>query len=318
MTGPGPAAPEPADQYRSDPLSVRLVVSLYPRPWRERYRDEFCALLGDMTGGEPLPTRARLLGNAICGGLGARLVLLAERSRPGRRKEPVATVACAAIAFAVAAAGVTKMREGAAFDTAAHTHAAVAVSLGILRGAAALAGLAVLAGAVPLAWTVVRQLVVDRRHGLVVPLASGTVAPLGWIGAVWITAQLTAGHPGAEPNLIAVAALAVTGVGVMVTCAWAIITVIRRVRLPSRLLRAEIPAMTMLSVSAAAVTAADIAWGLALRSADAGLFHSDNGLISTPLAPNWAGSAMVLSAITAVITAATVRAVRQHSGPAAI
>jgi hypothetical protein len=318
MTRPGPAAPEPGDQYRSDPLSVRLVVSLYPRPWRERYRDEFCALLGDMTGGEPLPVRARLLGNAIRGGLGARLALLAERSLPGRRQEPVATVACAVIAFAVAIAVVAKMGEGAAFDAAAHTHMAVALSLRILRGAAALAGLAVLAGAAPLAWTVLRQLIVDRRPGLAVPLASGIVAPLGWTGAVWITAQLAGEHPGAEPNLVAVAALALSGLGVVVTCAWAIITVIRRVRLPSHLLRAEIPAMTVLSVSAAVVTAADIAWGLSLRSADARLFHSDNGLISTALAPNWAGSAMVLSAITAVMAAATVRATRQHSGPARI
>jgi hypothetical protein len=318
MTGPGPVSPGPADQPQRDPLLVRFAVSFYPRPWRERYRDEFCALLGDMTNGKPLPVRARLLGNAVRGGLGVRLILLAERGLPERRKEPVATVACAAIAFAVAVAGVAKMREGAAFDAAAHTHTAVAVSLGILRGAAALAGLAVVAGAAPLAWAVVRQLVVERRHGLMVPLASGTVAPLSWIGAVWITAQLAGRHPGAQPNLMAVAALAATGLGVVMTCAWAIITVIRRVHLPSRLLQAEIPAMTLLSVSAAAVTAADIAWGLALRSADAGLFYSDNGLISTPLAPNWAGSAMVLSAVTAAMAAATVRAARQHSGPAPI
>lgn len=318
MTGPGPVPPEPDDQHRSDPLSVRFVVSLYPRSWRERYRDEFCALLGDMTGGEPLPVRTRLLGNAIRGSLSTRLALLAERSLPDRRQEPVATVACAVIAFAVAIAGAAKMREGAGFDAVAHAHAAVAVSLGMMQGAAALAGLAVLVGAAPLAWTVLRQLIVDRRPGLAVPLASGVMAPLGWIGAVWITAQLAGVHPGAEPNLIAVAALALSGLGVMVTCAWAIVTVIRRVQLPTHLLQAEIPAMATLSVSAAAVTAADIAWGLALQSADAGLFHSDNGLVSTPLVPNWASSAMVLSAITAVMAAATVRAGRQHSGPSRI
>jgi hypothetical protein len=315
MTELGPVSPEPADQPRREPLTVRFVLSLYPRPWRERYRDEFCALLEDMTDGEPLPARARLLGNAIRGGLGARLALLAERGLPERRKEPVTTVACAAIAFAVVVAGVAKMREGAAFDAVARTHAAVALSLSVLRGAAALAGLAVLAGAAPLAWTVLRQLVVDRRPGLAAPLAVALVAPLGWLGAVWTAARLTGDHPGAGPNLIAVAALALSGLGVIVTCAWAIVTVIRRVRLPSRLLRAELPAMTMLSVSAATVTAADIAWGVALRSADAGLFHSDNGLVSTPLGPNWAGSAMVLSAITAVMAAANVRAVRQRSGP---
>ena len=76
--------------------------------------------------------------------------------------------------------------------------------------------------------------------------------------------------------------------------------------------------MAVLSLSMAGATAADIAWGLSIRSADNALFNSDNGLVSTPFAPNWAGSAMVLSAVTVIVFAATGRAARQTSAPSLI
>lgn len=47
--------------------------------------------------------------------------------------------------------------------------------------------------------------------------------------------------------------------------------------------------MTVLSVCMAVVTGADISWGLAVRSADSALFHSDNGLVATSMPPSWAG-----------------------------
>jgi len=60
----------------------------------------------------------------------------------------------------------------------------------------------------------------------------------------------------------------------------------------------------------AVVTGADLSWGLALRSADGALFHSDNGLVATSLPPSWAGGVLVLAA-------ATLRAGRELRTPAA-
>ena len=233
---------------------------------------------------------------------------------PDRSKEPLATIACAIVVFAVGVAGIAKMREGAVFSSVAHAHTAVGASLDVLRGAAALAGVAVLAGLVPLARTVLRQVIVDRRPGLIGPLAAGVLAPLAWFGVVWITAHLIGGNP-AGPDLIMILILALSGAAAVVTCAGAVIRLIRRAQLPGSLLRAEVPAMAVLSLSTAAATAADIAWGLSIRSADGALFNSDNGLVSTPFAPNWAGSAMILSAVTVIVFAATGRAARQPSAP---
>jgi hypothetical protein len=307
VTAPGPGDPE----HRPDPRPVWFVLSFYPRWWRQRYGEEFAALLTDLTESASRPARARLLANALRGGLTARLAPAAERVMPDRSKEPLATIACAIMVFAVGVAGVAKMREDAVFSAVAHEQAAVGTSLDILRGAAALAGIAVLAGLVPLAWTVLRQVIVDRRPGLIGPLAAGVLAPVGWFGFVWVTAQLIGGSP-AGPNLAVILLLAVSGAAAVVTCAGAVITLIRRAQLPSQLLRAEVPAMALLSLSMAVATAADIAWGLSIRSADNALFNSDNGLVATPFAPSWAGSAMVLSAVTVVVFAATARAARRR------
>ena len=45
--------------------------------------------------------------------------------------------------------------------------------------------------------------------------------------------------------------------------------------------------MAILSLCMTVAAVADIGWGLAVRGADTALFHSDNGLVATPLAPNW-------------------------------
>lgn len=118
-------------------------------------------------------------------------------------------------------------------------------------------------------------------------------------------------HRFSGPNITAALIFIVLGAGVAAICAWAAITVIRRADLTPRLLRGEVIPMAILSLCMTVATAADIAWGLAVRAADTALFHSDNGLIATPLAPNWAGTTIVLAAAAAVTATATVRASRQ-------
>lgn len=235
----------------------------------------------------------------------------------GRIRGSIAVAACTAMVFAAAITGLAKMREGPAFGAVAHGSATVAATVDVLRAATVLAGLAVLAGALPIAWTVIRQAATSRRPDLIRPLAVGPAAAGGWLALASITARLSAGtHLHSRPDIPAVAIFLFLGAGAAVACVWAAITVIRRAHLTPRLLRAEVIPMAVLSLCMTAATAADISWGLALRAADAALFHSDNGLISTPLAPNWAGSTVVLAAAAAVTATATVRAARQLPRPA--
>jgi hypothetical protein len=321
MTRPQPGATghgrDSVDDPR-DPLLVRAILNLYPRPWRERYGEEFASLLTDLTAASPRPGHVRLIADAASGALDARLHPPGGSTMPERIRRHITAAMCAAFAFAIAIASLAKMREGPAFGAATRGHAAVAVSLDILRGAAVVAAVMVLAGALPLAWTAIRQAATARQADLIRPLAIGPAAVTGWLAVAWTTAGW-AGQPGAHsgPNIAAVTALTVLGAAAGGAVVWAAAAVIRRADLTPRLLRAEVLPMAVLSVCMATATGADISWGLAIRAAGSGLFQSSNGLIATPLAPNWAGSALVLAAATAVTAAATMRAARQLLLPAA-
>ena len=303
----------PGTQGTDDPLFVHAVLRLYPPPWRERYGEEFACLLTDMTASSSRADRIKLIADAANGALRAHLHPLGSTSTRGRIRTSLATVACAAMAFAIAVLGVGKMKEGSAYGRAAHAHAVVAASAGVLRGAAIAAGITVTAAAVPLAWSVVRQAVATRRADLIRPLATGPAAVAGWLAIAWITAR---SHRHAQsqsgPDMTAVTVIVLLGAAAAAACAWAAVVLLRRADLAPRLLRAEILPMGVLSACMALATGADIGWGISIWRTDQALFRSgSDGLLATPLAPSWAGSALVLAGVTAVAAAATVRAVRQ-------
>jgi hypothetical protein len=200
---------------------------------------------------------------------------------------------------------------------AAREHAAIGASFDILRAAAFLAGVAVLAGVLPVAWIVIRQAVTARRMDLIRPLVIAPAAVLGWLLLVLVIARLF-GHQQVHSaaNIVAVTIVFLLGVAAAAACAWAAVAIVRRADLAPRLLRTEIVPMAVLTICMAVVTGADISWGLALRTADSALFHSNNGLVATSMPPSWAGGVVVLAAVTVVTAAATLRAARSLRAPA--
>ena len=300
-----------------DPLFVRAVLRLYPRPWRDRYGAEFASLLIDMTGAASWPARASLLADAASGALDARLNSLGGRTMPDPIRRSIATVACAVMVFAIAGTGFQKMTEYPDFRDAARAHAAIGVSFDILQAAAILAGVAVLAGALPIAWSVIRQAVTARRRDLILPLIIAPAAVIGWLAVTRIVVSLTR-HPPVHsgPNIAAVTVIALLGAAVAVVCAWAAVAVLRRADLAPGILRPQVVPMAVVGACMAVATGADLSWGLAVRAADGALFRGDNGLVATPLPPSWAGGVVVLAAVTVVTAVATVRAARALRVPA--
>jgi hypothetical protein len=294
-----------------DPRLVRAVLSLYPRRWRDRYGDEFAALLIDLADAAPWPARACLLANAVSGALDARLNPPGGSTMPDRIRRSMATAACTAVVFAIAGAGFQKMTEYPDFQAAARQHAAIGTSFDILRIAAIVAGLAVLAGALPIAWIVIRQVVTARRTDLIRPLVLAPAAVICWLAIVLAIVRLS-GHSqvNSAANIAAVATVLLLGVTAAAACGWAAVAIVQRADLAPRLLRTEVLPMAVLSLCMAVVTGADFSWGLAVRATDGALFHSDNGLVATSLPPSWAGGVVVLLAATVVTAAATVRAAR--------
>jgi short-chain Z-isoprenyl diphosphate synthase len=55
-----------------DPRYIRVILGCYPPRWRERYGEEFAALLTDLVAGSSRAARMRLLADAIGGGVAAR------------------------------------------------------------------------------------------------------------------------------------------------------------------------------------------------------------------------------------------------------
>jgi hypothetical protein len=235
---------------------------------------------------------------------------------PDRIRRSIAIVACAVVAFSIAGAGFQKMTEYPEFRAAARQHAAIATSFDILRAAAIIAGVAALAGALPLAWSIVGQAIAARRAEEIRLLVIPPAAVIGWLAIAVIIAR-SFRHPQVHSAAnIATAAIALLGAAAAAACAWAAIALLRRADLAPRLLRPQVVPMAVLSVCMAVVTAADISWGLALRTADGALFHSDNGLVATSLPLSWAGGVVVLAAATVVAAVATARAARELRAPA--
>src|SRR5579859_5161347 len=100
------------------------LLRLYPSAWRERYGDEFAALL------EAQPTSVALVLDVMRAALDARWLATTGRVTHmlTRLRATTITIFCAYIAFVVAGMGYQKMTEYADFNAAGQTHAAIGVS----------------------------------------------------------------------------------------------------------------------------------------------------------------------------------------------
>jgi hypothetical protein len=295
-----------------DPIEVdraRLVAGLlrlYPASWRERYADEFAAVLvASLADGA---RRWRLAADVAAGALDAhaqRRFDLGGSPMPERIRRAASIAFCASVVFAIAGSAFAKMTEDPVFTTAARDHAAVGWSFDVVYGGAILAGLAVLAGALPVLAAVVREALAGRRDLrrllLVPPAAVGA-----WVGLVLLVTQVAHRTPG--PDFGAFFAVAGSGILVAARSAGALLAAAHRIELPVRVLRAEWLPMGALSLAMAAVTVAGLVWGLALQARAPSLFQSAAGVVSTSLALTWAASVAVMGLASAAAGAATVRA----------
>jgi hypothetical protein len=289
---------------------VERLLRLYPPGWRDRYSEEFAAvLIACLAGGT---RRWRLAADVVAGALDARLHRSPQpggRPMPERIRRSASTAFCAFVVFVLAGSGFAKMSEDRPFTLAARAHPAVGWSFEVVYVGAILAALAVLAGALPVLMAILRQAVAGRRDLrrllLVPPAALGA-----WIGVVLLVSRVLA-PAGARGPAVA-AFLAVVGLGALAAAlsTGALLRAARRVSLPGAAARAQWLGMTGLCLAMAAVTGAGLVWGLALRAQSPTLFHSANGLASSPLPATWAATVAVMAATTALAVAATLRAVR--------
>jgi short-chain Z-isoprenyl diphosphate synthase len=94
-----------------DPLLVRIVLGLYPARWRERYGEEFAALLRDMIADASRLARIWAIVDAALGGIDTRLRFLRGNAMPGRVRMTLKGAIYSSLRSAAAVTGIGKLQQ---------------------------------------------------------------------------------------------------------------------------------------------------------------------------------------------------------------
>lgn len=306
---------------RHPPLLARALVGLYPHHWRRRYGDELAEVLTSaMADGRRRP---RLALDSAVGALDAHIhpsLIGGHVPMTDRLRSSTSTAFAAFTAFVVAAGGFAKMTEDQLFSSAAGEHRLIGWSYRLVMVAAVTAAVAVAAGGLPIVLHIGRQARAGRRdllRLLLIPPVSVVV-----LLAVMVGASRLAGHRGTQVHTAASVSLflliVAVGVAAAALCAVSAVAAVRRADLPAGLLRHQVVPMAALSMAMTLTSVAALVWGLALRSSNPALFHSDNGLVATGLPASWLFTVAAMALATAVATRATVRSFAAlREGPSA-
>ncbi len=143
----------------------RWLVRLYPRPWRERYGEEFDALLEECLH-SPLDVLDILLG-----ALDAHFDLSQETNwrsmnMNNKLRTAILMVFGAYIAFIVAGMSVYGFADDSPFIPMMQTNGTLHLAWTTLQVGAVVALLSVVIGGAPLAWTIVRRALTAKRSDL--------------------------------------------------------------------------------------------------------------------------------------------------------
>jgi hypothetical protein len=295
-----------------------LLLRLYPRAWRERYGDEFAALL-DVTPLSPLT-----LFDILVGALDAHRLAHDWRAAAmvnpmvNRLRRAEITVFCAYIALVVAGLGFAKLVEYDDFHDAARAHPLIGLAFTTLVAGAALALAAVVIGGLPLALAVAGRALVARRWGTLALLGVPALAFAVLAGYILVLGQVIAPalHAGSGPtpgNVKMGVSLAVVFVLCAVASTAAVTRAIAHSDLPPRLYRfAWIPTV-LATLAMLVVTTSLLVWGLSLRTDAPSLFNGDDGLMASNTGANWLVLVLLMGAATVVAMAATIRGWPAHA-----
>jgi hypothetical protein len=284
------------------------LVRLYPLAWRERYGEEFGALLAE----ERLSARVVL--DVVLGALDARLhpERVLGRGRPVVQRLRGAEIAifCAFIAFVVAGIGFQKMTEYDDFMELAHNRLDVGLPYYVIVYGSAVLLLAILAGGLPLAYVALRQAWAARRWGIVALFAVPVVSFLALAGTLAVLLRATSTLPPRPadtppgPHEVHLA-LILVGVflGGAVASTAAVSVAIARSELPARVVRFAFVPAAVAALTMTLMCLAMLAWGLAVHADAPALFNGNGGLLASSTARSYFTQAglMALAALIALV-----------------
>jgi len=286
------------------------MLRLYPAAWRERYGDEFGALLEECQ--LSVVDVVDVLWSAVDAHLHADV--LSGRTRPmlQRLRRAEITVFCAWIAFVLAGLALQKLSEYDDFREAARTYPVIGASYLALEVGAVVALLAVLAGGIPLALSAVSQTLRAQRGGVMLLFGVPLLALMALVVYGYIVKQFILSA--APPTQVATPqgkTLFLGFIGLLIlggsVSAGAVSVAISRSEIDAHWYRfARIPTLVA-TLAMVVMGAGTIAWGLALRAAQPTLFNGEDGIVATSTALSWLVIAVVMTIAALAAVTATVR-----------
>jgi hypothetical protein len=288
---------------------VGPLLRLYPLSWRDRYGDEFAALL------EVCPLRLTTIVDVLLGALDAHINpqdttgrILQMLNRPRRS---AIVVLWAYIAFVLAGLNYFQSTEDD-IRRLTQGRSDVATAYFVIETGAALALFAVLAGGVPLALAALRRAWEQKRWDIPLLLAVPPVALAVWLSwtlfIALVIARRTPPPNGLDPRA---GFVFLSWGGLFVLCAIASTSAVSiamsRSELNPRLFRLALWPAVAAAACMAIVLAAVVLWGLAVRTDVPSYFSTPDTPFRIAYGVSWFADVAVMVVATLVATVALVR-----------
>ena len=289
---------------------ARRLIRLYPRAWRDRYYEEFMALLVER------PASVGDLFDVASGALDAWLrpqVSTKRRTVVGERMRGSVLLVLWAWAFLVAAGvGFRKMTEYEDFVRAARDSVVVGVSFYAVVVGAVLALAAVVVGGSPVAFAAVRKAVADGRGDVLLLFCVPLLSLAGFVGYVLVITRVVFPFMGGlaihgVANVVLFLSLVGAFMLAAIASVAAVSAAVRRSGVEGRALRFALYPAAVVALAMVVVLSGTAVWGLALRAQDPALFAGDDGILATPTYATWLVIVVVMAVSTAVALVAAAR-----------
>ena len=295
-----------------NPSTQSRLLRLYPDAWRERYGDEFGALLEDY------PLTPFALVDIVLGALDAHIAPLDANGRIlrmlNRPRRSAISIFCAYIAFVLAGLSFNQMIEDD-LRTLNGPHPDLAIAYYVVAGGAVVALLAVLAGGIPVAFSAIRRAFTTGRRDILLLFAVPPISLAIWLAWTWILLNVIwAPRSSITVHSANGAALFLSWVGLFglaaLTSTAAVSIAVSRSELAPRLYRIALAPAVVAALAMAVVLGGIIAWGVLVRTDAPTYLSSATSPFQVPTGAVWIGQVVVMAIATLVAAASLVRGLR--------
>ena len=293
------------------------MVLLYPRAWRERYGEEFGAIL------EERQVSLSDVCDVALGALDAWLFprMIQERSATlmvGRMRRSILLVLWSWVGVVVAGVGFQKMTEYEDFVRAARENAPVGWAFDTIVVGALAALAAVLAGGIPILFAAARDALDNRRKDVLLFLCVPPLSLAIFVGYVLVLMKIVApifGDPAvhAPVNVALFLSIVVMFLLATVTSAASVSAAVGRSEVGARIYRFALYPAALAALAMVVVSVATAVWGLALWARASALFAGDEGILATPTFVTWLMVLAVMGGCACVAVTGAIRGLRAGS-----